>query len=42
MSEEEYPMLWAQKLYGVPITAEEYQELMAWYIDTYVEGKKDA
>ena len=39
---ESYELLWASKLYGQPVTPEEYHKMVAWYIDTYVEDRKDA
>lgn len=35
-------LLWAQKLFGVPMTPEEYHEMCAWYINKYVEDMKHA
>ena len=42
MDSENLNLMWAQNLYGMPITPEEYHEMVSWYIDKYVEDSKDA
>lgn len=35
-------LMWAETLYGLPITPDEYHEMVSWYINNMLEDQNDA